>query len=271
MTDDDQYRTFSCPIIFFSGIPDYSDLDFGLMTLEKLLFVNRCIEDKACMEIYKNCCWHVQNSFDGLISHPAMVILTIFVNIGSWPFEKQRKLEESRRIKHMHNLFLSVLAKNWENCDAEKAKKYIDEMANRFALMNEIFPCPKLAMRLELTKSVYFDCKNMFESWIRNQYDYIENIRHQVCPSDIDQFIQGCKICLTTGDLTILSSVGKICGERSKLILKHQIGLNTNMKCDEIEGILTLSSTLNILKNLTMSSMEDQIKQFCGMMTVNIT
>ena len=241
------------------------------MTLEKLLFVNRCIEDKACMEIYKNCCFHVQNSFDGLISHPAMVILTIFVNIGSWPVEKQRKLEESRRIKHMHNLFLSVLAKNWENCDAEKAKKSIDEMANRFALMNEIFPSPKLAMRLELTKSVYFDCKNMFETWISNQYEYIENIQHKVCPSDMDQFIQACKMAF--GDPTILSNtfkgMGKIFEERSKLILKHQIGLNTCMKCDEIEDILTLSASLNILKILTMSSMEGQIKQFCGMTSIS--
>ena len=174
------------------------------MSLEQLLYQNRCIKSKACMEIYKNSCLKIQECFEGLISHPAMIILTIFFNVDTWPLDIQKKLCEAKKIKSIGNLFVSALSKNWENCDLEKAKLTINDITTRFALMNEIFPCPTLEMRLELNKIMYIDTRKMINDWMNGQCQQIDSVYSQIRPANIDLFIAECKECRSTGSNFLL-------------------------------------------------------------------
>ena len=237
------------------------------MSLEQLLYQNRCIKSKACMEIYKNSCLKIQECFEGLISHPAMIILTIFFNVDTWPLDIQKKLCEAKKIKSIGTLFVSALSKNWENCDLEKAKLTINDITTRFALMNEIFPCPTLEMRLELNKIMYIDTRKMINDWMNGQCQQIDSVYSQIRPANIDFFIAECKECRSTGSNFLLlesfKGIGKMFRERSNQILRHQVGLSLKSNSDE-ENAIIMSTTLNILKVFSLFTMEEQIKALCG-------
>ena len=238
------------------------------MSLEKLLFENGCIKSKACMEIYKKSCMKVQECFEGLISHPAMIILTLFFNIDTWPLEAQKKLCQVRKIKSIGNLLVSALVKDWENCDLEKVKVMINDITTQFALMNEIFPCPKMEIKLELNRLMYIDTRQMSHYWIKDQCQKLDLVNCQIRPANMDQFIANCKECRSTGSnfmlLESFKGIGKMYRERSNRILKHQVGLSLKPSCEEDQNIMQLSLTLNVLKVFSVFTMEDQMKKLCG-------
>ena len=219
------------------------------------------------MEIYKKSCLTVQECLEGLISHPAMIILTIFFNIDTWTLEAQKKLCEPRKIKSISNLFVSALAKDWENCDVEKTKAMIDNVTTKFALMNEIFPCPTIEMRLELNRLMYLDTRKMLFAWINDQCHMIDLVDSQIRPANMDQFIATCKECRTTGNHSLLfkafKGIGAMWKERTNRILRHQVGVSLNQNNEE-QNVMTMTMTLNVLKIFSILTMEDQVKTMCG-------
>ena len=239
------------------------------MTLEKLIFENNCIKSKACMEIYRKSCLKVQQCFEGLISYPAMIILSIFFNIDSWSSDSLSRLSESRKIKSISNLFLATLAKDWgENCDLEQARVRIDEVITQFALMNEIFPCPRMETRLELNRLIYADTRQMCYTWFNEQCQEIAILNSQIRHGNIDGFIANAKKNRHAGNPAMLSvfwnGIGKVFQERSNRILRHQVGLSMRTMDDDLHSVRTIFNTLNILKVFAVFTMEEQVKTMCG-------
>ena len=158
------------------------------------------------MEIYRKSCLKVQQCFEGLISYPAMIILSIFFNIDSWSSDSLSRLSESRKIKSISNLFLATLAKDWgENCDLERAKVQIDKVITQFALMSEIFPCPRMETRLELNRLIYADTRVMCFTWFNEQCQEIAMLNYQIRPGNIDGFIANAKKNRHAGNPAMLS------------------------------------------------------------------
>ena len=239
------------------------------MSLEKLLFENSCIKSKACMAIYKKSCRTVQECFEGLISHPAMIILTLFFNVDTWPSETQKKLNEARKINSIGNLFISALAKDWENCDVEKAKAMINDVNTQFALMNEIFPCPRMEMRLELNRLLYVDTREMLTTWLNQQCQTVGMVNTQIRPANVDQFIENSKVGRSTGNNLSLLDTFKDCGKlfraRAHRVFKHQVGyLSLTPNDQDVEYVIKMSMTLNVLKIFSIITMEGQVKYMCG-------
>ena len=221
------------------------------------------------MEIYRKSCLKVQQCFEGLISYPAMIILSIFFNIDSWSSNSLSQLSEPRKIKGIGNLFLATLAKDWgENCDLEHAKVRIDKVITQFALMSEIFPCPRMEIRLELNQLIYADTRQMCYTWFNKQCQAIAMINSRIRPGNIDGFIANAKRGRHPGNFEVLSTfwngIGKVFKERSNRILRHQVGLSMRTMDDDLQSVRTMFNTLNVLKVFAVFTMEEQVKTMCG-------
>ena len=113
-----------------------------------------------------------------------------------------------------------------------------------------------------------------FTQWLKDQILVVDEIGGKIKPNNLDQLIIAAKGCDSSTSYqgnedvwNIMSNlVGGMLNTRSKIILQKQFGSCLQPKLiQDLHKVLELSSTLHIIRFLSMFTLEDQVKDLYGM------
>ena len=241
-------------------------------SLESLLFGNGGIKNLSCFSIYKTTCKKLQKCLDGCIDTP-LIILNLFVHFhADKVFES--KLKNPGKIKTVSKLLQSILVvDSEEGFDQEKVHTMLNEARTYLDLMNEIFPLPILEAKFEVSNQIYLNLKSEFSHWLKDQILVVDKVSGEIKPNNLDQLIIASKGCISSSSYQgnedmwnmMTHIVGGIINTRSKMILQQQFGTSLQAKTtQDIQNVLDLSSAMYAIRNLSIFTLEDQIKDLYG-------
>ena len=250
-------------------------------TLENILFQNGGIKNPSCFSIYKSTCTKLQRCLDGLIDAP-LLILNLFLNTHE---DKvlESKLQNPEKVKNVAKLLQSILVVDWNGLfDQENVQGILNDAKTYLDLMNQIFPQPILEAKFEASNQIYVNLKSEFTQWLNDQILLVDEIGGKIKPNNLDQLMIATRGCHSSTSYqgnqdvwNIMSNiVGGMLNTRSKIFLQQQFGNRLQLKTiQEIQNVLELSSTLHVIRFLSMFTLEDQIKDLYGtfLYMINLT
>ena len=250
-------------------------------TLESLLFRNGGIKNPSCFSIYKSTCTKLQRCLDGLIDAP-LLILNLFLNTHE---DKvlESKLQNPVKVKNVAKFLQSILVVDCNGrFDQANVQGILNQAKTYLDLLNEIFPQPILEAKFEASNQIYVNLKSEFTQWLKDQILVVDEIGGKIKPNNLDQLIIATKGCNSSTSYqgnedvwNIMSNiVGGMLNTRSKIFLQQQFGNRLQLKTiQEIQNVLELSSTLHVIRFLSMFTLEDQIKDLYGtfLYRINLT
>ena len=211
-----------------------------------------------------------------------LLILNLFLNTHE---DKvlESKLQNPGKVKNVAKLLQSILVVDCNGrFDQANVQGILNQAKTYLDLLNQIFPQPILEAKFEASNQIYVNLKSEFTQWLKDQILVVDEIGGKIKPNNLDQLMIATRGCHSSTSYqgnqdvwNIMSNiVGGMLNTRSKIFLQQQFGNRLQLKTiQEIQNVLELSSTLHVIRFLSMFTLEDQIKDLYGtfLYMINLT
>ena len=194
-----------------------------------------------------------------------LLLLALLVSVTEDEFLS--KLKDPLQVKDIENMLISGLITESQLLDEAMIKEVISNARTHLDMMNQIFPSDVLEVKIKVINELYLNTKEEFTSWILQKLEVVENVNTVIRPNNIDEFIQMCTSCSRSyeGNKVMwqytTNWLGSVMVNRSMKILGMIL---PNSTVTDIKSTLGLSNTLILAKIISIFSLEDQIREFCG-------
>ena len=252
-------------IYIYALIPDPDHTKYAKKTVEKLLLLNGCIKNKSLFHIYKISGRKLCQILEGVMDQYPLLLLALLVSVTEDEFLS--KLKDPLQVKDIENMLISGLITESQLLDEAMIKEVISNARTHLEMMNQIFPSDVLEVKIKVINELYLNTKEEFTSWILQKLEVVENVNTVIRPNNIDEFIQMCTSCSRSyeGNKVMwqytTNWLGSVMVNRSMKILGMIL---PNSTVTDIKSTLGLSNTLILAKIISIFSLEDQIREFCG-------